>query len=464
MYQSTALPDEPIAGGENLTVPSGALNGVTIMRYAHVYRERTSGGVEQYVRHLNQGLLQRHRITIVQMYLATDAKDIAIETEYVGMGRIVWVPVPIRQADAGLADVPERIGYIYRLSLAMYLQQGIGPVRAKLSSLHNSLRHNGGHLRYSVTVLSDHLPRLLEKYQVNLLALHWLCYETDDLISRALNTNVPFVIINHFNNARLSLPGTRKWITRAAALGSVSDCGVPDDLRGQCFPLSDAVNTQFFDPEKARPMRLAGAPPNRPVILLPARIQDGKGHRDLIEAAHILIGQQIDFVLCFAGAVDSESLHQELRRCAAVSGLEERVFFLGERTADEIRDLYALARLVVLPSHSEGLPRVLLEAQAMKKPVVAYDSGGIREAVMSNHTGLLVRTGDVQALAEKIRLLLEDGTERLRMGNRGREFVSRQFSVASLVQRHETFYLNALPGVQAGQKSLPMRSAQAVAN
>ena len=99
---------------------------------------------------------------------------------------------------------------------------------------------------------------------------------------------------------------------------------------------------------------------------------------------------------------------------------------------------------MVLPSNSEGLGRVLIEAQAMKKPVVAYSSGGISEALLHGETGFLVKTGDVDALAERISFLLENRTERLCMGEHGRAFVSRKFSISALVRRHEAFYLNTI--------------------
>ena len=86
----------------------GALDGVTILRYAHVNRHRVSGGVEQYLRQLDRGLLQRHRLTILQMHLVTDDTDES-EVENVGLGRIVWVPVTIRQVHSTLLDLRSRI-------------------------------------------------------------------------------------------------------------------------------------------------------------------------------------------------------------------------------------------------------------------------------------------------------------------------------------------------------------------
>jgi glycosyltransferase involved in cell wall biosynthesis len=361
----------------------------------------------------------------------------------------LWVPVAIRPMGGVLADLPRRMGYFYRRILRLYQQEGKGEYRAKLSATWNLLCHAEDHLRYKTAVFGDHLSQLLITQNVDLLALHWLNYDAGALISRARKARIPFVFINHFSNSRFSLPLTRKWITGAAALGAVSDEGIPDSLRNRFVSLSDAVDTEFFSPEKALPVECS----MHPIVLLPARIEYGKGHHDLMEAARILMAKKTNLVVCFAGAVDSESLHQELRRSAAAMGLEERVLFLGERSPEEIRDWYSRSSIVVLPTYSEGLGRVLLEAQAMKKPVVAYDSGGTSRAVLAHETGFLVKTGDVKALADKISFLLVNEAEGLRIGERGRKFVSRQFSLSALIQRHESLYVGVLTRARAMRKT-----------
>src|SRR5271157_3038925 len=103
---------DQISSDEKLCVPPGALDGVTIMRYAHVYRDRVSGGVEQYLRQLDRSLLQRHRLTVLQMFLNKGSACNEIETESVGMGRILWVPVPILKIASTLGNLPRRTGYV----------------------------------------------------------------------------------------------------------------------------------------------------------------------------------------------------------------------------------------------------------------------------------------------------------------------------------------------------------------
>ena len=137
---------------------------------------------------------------------------------------------------------------------------------------------------------------------------------------------------------------------------------------------------------------------------------------------------------------------RKLKDYASANGLADRVVFWGELDQAEIRDRYAASTVVVLPTYWEGLGRGLAEAQAMEKPVVAYDTGGVAETVLPNETGFLVKTGDVESLANKIGFLLANKAESQRMGVRGREFAVQKFSLSALIDRHESFYLRALSG------------------
>jgi glycosyltransferase involved in cell wall biosynthesis len=426
-----------VRDGEHQVVGRGAFDDLTIMRYTHSYRDRSSGGVEQYLRCLNRGLLQRHRLTILQTHLVGDFGTAGIEVEKFGMGRILWIPVAFRQTQSRFTDLPSRARYVYEQTSRLGPQDGVGTKRAVVRAF---LSHRLGHLRHRSVIISDHLSRLFMSYGVGLLSVHWLTYDTERLIRVAKRAGIPFTVTNHFDNGLFSEARMRKWLPLAAGVGAVSGRGVPEHVRSQCVNLLDAVDTEFFAPEKVPPEES----PSRPLILLPALIKPGKGQSDLLRAARILAARNLDFQICFAGAVESPSLRQELQEYASTAGLEGRVAFLGELCQEEIRRYYALSSLVVLPTYWEGLGRSLVEAQAMHKPVVAYDSGGVGDTMLPNETGFLVKTGDIEAMADKIGFLLENEAQRRLMGERGRKFVVEKFSVDAFIQRHETFYLKAL--------------------
>jgi phosphatidylinositol alpha-1,6-mannosyltransferase len=145
----------------------------------------------------------------------------------------------------------------------------------------------------------------------------------------------------------------------------------------------------------------------------------------------------------FPGRVESQNLYAEIVRTLSVEGMNEHVTILGELTPEDLRDWYGASALVVLPSQGEGLGRVLLEAQAMAKPVVAYAAGGMTAALRDGISGHLVRRRHFRDLAERIEPLVTDATMRREMGLRGREWVATYFSLDALAERHERFCVAA---------------------
>ena len=115
-------------------------------------------------------------------------------------------------------------------------------------------------------------------------------------------------------------------------------------------------------------------------------------------------------------------------------GLTDKLTFLGR--VDNSAAFLAACDVVVVPSLSEGMPLVPMEAMALGKPVVATRVGGTPEVVLDGETGLLVPPGDGAALALAIDTLLRDDEARRRMGSAGRERADRHFSTETLVARY----------------------------
>ena len=108
--------------------------------------------------------------------------------------------------------------------------------------------------------------------------------------------------------------------------------------------------------------------------------------------------------------------------------------------------IYNCADVFALPSIQEGQGIVLLEAQASAKPVVAFDIGGVNEAVVNGETGLLVKRGSVDQLADAIIKLLSDKALREKMGGNGRKFVMANFTWDICAQKMLQVYREALWG------------------
>jgi glycosyltransferase involved in cell wall biosynthesis len=105
--------------------------------------------------------------------------------------------------------------------------------------------------------------------------------------------------------------------------------------------------------------------------------------------------------------------------------------------AQDVRPHLADADCVVLPSYREGVPRSLLEAGAMARPVITTDVPGCRDAVVDGVTGFLCRPQDAQSLAERmLRFAALPANERANMGAAGRDFVQARFDELLVLERY----------------------------
>jgi starch synthase (maltosyl-transferring) len=145
--------------------------------------------------------------------------------------------------------------------------------------------------------------------------------------------------------------------------------------------------------------------------------------------------------------VGDGELRSDLGRQAEALGIDRLVHFTG--WLDDIRQMLALADLFVLPSHGEHFGRVLIEAMAMGRAVVATDAGGVPEIVKHGETGWLVKPGQPDRLAEAALQLLGNCEQSERFGLAGRRVVEDSFSVERHVGQIQSLY-HHLTGVCCG--------------
>ncbi|MGN6318232.1 glycosyltransferase family 4 protein [Trinickia sp.] len=170
-------------------------------------------------------------------------------------------------------------------------------------------------------------------------------------------------------------------------------------------------------------------------FVLIGRLLWDKGVAEYVEAARILRRRypQARFQLLGPVGVDNPSAIAQ----TDVDGWRKEgiIEYLGE--AHDVRPAIAGADCVVLPSYREGVPRTLMEASAMGRPIVATDVPGCREVVADGVTGLLCEVKNAQSLAAKLAQVLEMSEDaRREMGLRGREKVTTEFDEALVVERY----------------------------
>jgi glycosyltransferase involved in cell wall biosynthesis len=163
-----------------------------------------------------------------------------------------------------------------------------------------------------------------------------------------------------------------------------------------------------------------------------------KGPMHLLNAMESVWQDYPEATLVFVGKGDME---EELRAKALQMGSSGRVKFLGWR--DDIPEIMKILDVFVLPSLNEGMGRVLVEAMAAGRPVVASRVGGIPDLVKHGENGFLVEPGDVSGLSCAITKLLSDSKMRDEMGKKGRE-MCQDFSVEKMIEKIDVLYASLL--------------------
>lgn len=153
-------------------------------------------------------------------------------------------------------------------------------------------------------------------------------------------------------------------------------------------------------------------------LLCVGALCEQKGQLLLVEAARHLVADGTEFELVLAGGGE---LRGEVETLIARHKLHDNVRLTGWINGDRVREEILAARALVLPSFAEGLPVVLMEAMALRRPVISTYIAGIPELVCVGENGWLVPAGDVEALVKAMRACLDAPTEMLtRMGEAAR--------------------------------------------
>ncbi len=194
------------------------------------------------------------------------------------------------------------------------------------------------------------------------------------------------------------------------------------------------LHGEGVDLEQFAPVPLPAG--DAPVFILIGRLLWDKGVREYVEAARIVRAREprARFQLLGPLGVDNPSA---IGRADVEAWVDEGVIeYLGE--AHDVRPHIAAADCVVLPSYREGVPRTLMEASAMGRPIVATDVPGCRDVVDDRVTGLLCAARDSASLAAQLeRMLSMDPAARRAMGERGRRKVADEFDEARVVARYQ---------------------------
>ena len=186
---------------------------------------------------------------------------------------------------------------------------------------------------------------------------------------------------------------------------------------------------------KARHARKKLKSEGRPTVLVLSNFKNQKSPMDVVEVAAVL-KKKLPYVL-FLWAGDGP-LFQQTEKTMRERGLEGNFYLLGWR--EDVAELFAASDTLLLSSLYEGLPRVVLQAMAAGKPVVATKVSGTPEAVKDRVTGFLHPPHDINAMAESLFNLLSNPPLGRKMGKAGKELLKGTFLIDEMLVEIERVY------------------------
>jgi N,N'-diacetylbacillosaminyl-diphospho-undecaprenol alpha-1,3-N-acetylgalactosaminyltransferase len=228
-------------------------------------------------------------------------------------------------------------------------------------------------------------------------------------------------------------------------LGLLVEMGLVPGKKARLLPGGSGVDTEAFSPWAVSDMvraalrRKLRLPDDAVVVLFLGRMLWDKGVKEYVACARALRGKSLSVRFLLVGASDEENPrsipHDQLLQWHATGD----VCYLGFR--EDVVELLAVADLFVYPSYyREGVPRVLIEAAAMGKPIVTTDSVGCREVVAHAHNGLLVPPRSMPDLVQATEQLVLDPDLRCRYGRASRERAVLEFDEAISVGHTVALY------------------------
>ncbi len=163
-----------------------------------------------------------------------------------------------------------------------------------------------------------------------------------------------------------------------------------------------------------------------------AEFNKWKDYATFIKAAKIVTDKKSDVIFLAIG--DGETFD----KCRRLARSQSRIHFIGSRK--DIEEIVSFFTIGVLSTFREGISNSIMEYMALGKPVVATDGGGTNELVINCETGFLVPAKNPIALAEKIIYLLDNDDQAKAMGERGRQRIKNNFSLAVLAEKTISLY------------------------
>ena len=183
------------------------------------------------------------------------------------------------------------------------------------------------------------------------------------------------------------------------------------------------------------------------IVLMACRLLADKGVYEFHKSALLLKEKYPDVRFVLVGGIDPDNpaslTEQELNEWVQKGDLE----WWGHQS--NMPEILSQATVIVLPSYREGMPKVLLEAQALGRPIVTTDVPGCREAIDDGKTGFLVQVKNEQSLANAIEKLITNDDLCLEFSQNARVLAEQKFDIKQVVKTHMNIYKNLVQSQHA---------------
>jgi D-inositol-3-phosphate glycosyltransferase len=393
---------------------------------------KDTGGMNVYVRDVTRELGRKG--IGVDVFTRSQDEHVPHVLHHLGYGnRVVHVP-------AG-PETP-----LSRHDLANYLDEFVAGVKDFAES--KEIEYDLLHCHYWLSGLAG--LTLRETWNIPLIQMFHTLAIMKDRVARSAEEEPSALRLD--SEARLLQTADRVVAATPAEVAQIQWLYREDTSRVVVIP--PGVDTSRFYPisdDEAK--EYIGVPCHDRMLLFVGRIEPLKGIDTLIEAVGILHNEGVldrhPFCLAVIGGDTHSSREQmsaEMERLHEMReslGILDLITFLGKRDQDTLPYYYSAAEVVVVPSHYESFGLVALEAMACGTPVVASETGGLAFLVRDGETGFHVPTADPEALAEKLRLIIQDDELRAQLGQQAAEY-AQAYSWSMMVEQVIDLYRSML--------------------
>jgi asparagine synthase (glutamine-hydrolysing) len=395
------------------------------------------GGSERQMLVAASGLLQRgYDVRIMALY-PSEPDTPNIENEVVKLGITPQFCSDFLPTEAGGFRAPDGKSAQELAGLPRWFIHKVAPVRAAIRQYRPSVVHAFTDLPAVVgafAACSLGVPRIVLYQQSMQWCMRRLGAAAVDFLWEGYRSAIDNPTVKILNNSAAGAADYERWLgLRPGTIGVLYNAIACEKIGNPAAEKAAGFRTQL------------GLPPTAPVVGTAIRfVEDKDPDLWLATAAEIAKARpDVHFLLAGYG-----KLYDRILQRIEVLGLRDRVILPGAMSDPGL--IFAAADVVLLTSLTEGLPNVLIEAQAAGRPVVAADVGGVGEAVADGRTGCLVRGRSPQRLATAVLDVLGDPSWAGRAAAEGPAFVASRFGVERMIT--EMLEIYGLPAYPRGEK------------